>query len=61
MWKVRDKKGKSENVGGKKKRKMRDTVEEDHRHGVKKWKVDKKDSVGEQCVLSMPPLSEVSS
>lgn len=59
VWKVRDKKGKSESVGGKKKRKMSEGVEEDHQHGGKKWKVDKKDGVGEQCAL--PPLNEVCS
>ncbi|KAH6770990.1 hypothetical protein C2S52_015793 [Perilla frutescens var. hirtella] len=53
VWKVRDKKGKGEIVGSKKKRKM----EEDHQHGGKKWKVDNKEGGGDQCAL--PPLNEV--
>ncbi|XP_057774132.1 uncharacterized protein LOC130993316 [Salvia miltiorrhiza] len=57
VWKVRDKKGKSVIMGGKKKRKMSEGVEEGHQHGGKKWKVDKKDGVGEQCAL--PRLNEV--
>lgn len=57
VWKVRDKKGKGEIVGGKKKRKMSTGMEEDHQHGGKKWKGDKKGGGGEQYAL--PPLNEV--
>lgn len=56
VWKVRDKKGKSEIVGSKKKRKVSGAMEEDQ-HGGKKWKADKNEGSGEQCGL---PLNEVS-
>lgn len=58
VWKVRDKKGKGETVGGKKKRKISVGMEEDHQHEGKKWKVDKKE-MSEHCAL--PPLNEVCS
>ncbi|KAI3471264.1 hypothetical protein Pfo_027927 [Paulownia fortunei] len=55
VWKVRDKKGKSEVVGSKKKRKVSGGMEEDQEVG-KKWKVDKKEGSGQECEL---PLNEV--
>lgn len=58
VWKVRDKKGRSENVGGKKKRKVSAELEGGHQHGGKKWKGDAQDGDEEkQCAL--PPLNEV--
>ncbi|KAK6129374.1 hypothetical protein DH2020_036890 [Rehmannia glutinosa] len=57
VWKVRDKKVKSETVGSKKKRKVSGGMEEEDRHGGKKSKVDTKEGNGEECEL---PLNEVS-
>ncbi|KAK6118511.1 hypothetical protein DH2020_047778 [Rehmannia glutinosa] len=56
VWKVRDRKVKSETVGSKKKRKVSGGMEEEDRHGGKKSKVDTKEGNGEECEL---PLNEV--
>ncbi|KAI3457938.1 hypothetical protein Pfo_014601 [Paulownia fortunei] len=52
VWKVRDKKGKSESMGSKKKRKVNWGAEEDQCKG-KKQNIDEKKGCGEKCELPL--------